>query len=72
MNPSEAKSVVRAGRVPGPRLLTVRELAQYLRLHEKTIYELVARRELPSIRLGRRLRFSPDDITRWVSARKEG
>jgi excisionase family DNA binding protein len=55
----------------GP-LLTVAEVARYLRIHEKTVYTMVARRELPSIRLGRRVRFSPDDILRWVSARKEG
>jgi excisionase family DNA binding protein len=54
------------------RLLTVAEIARYLHLHEKTIYAMVARRELPSIRLGRRVRFLPDDILRWVSARKEG
>ena len=58
--------------VPESRLLTVREVAALLRRHEKTIYTMVARRQLPSIRIGRSVRFSHDDILRWVSARKEG
>lgn len=55
-----------------PRLLTVRELAAFLGLHEKTIYDWSARGELPCLRLGNRLRFDPNDVTRWLSARKGG
>ena len=54
------------------KLLTVRELAHLLGVHEQTIYAWVAKRLLPCIRLGSRLRFSHNDILRWVSARKEG
>ena len=61
-----------SGRYLDGRLWTVREVARFLGVHEKTIYAMVARRELPSIRLSRRVRFLPDDILRWVSARKEG
>jgi excisionase family DNA binding protein len=56
----------------GLRLLTATELAAYLQVHIKTVYAWVARGELPSIRVGRQVRFSQDDILRWVSARKEG
>ena len=55
-----------------PRLLTVRELAQFLGLHEKTIYRLARTGELPCVRLGSRVRFLQSDVLRWVSARKEG
>jgi excisionase family DNA binding protein len=54
------------------RLLTVREVAELLRVHEKTVLRWVARRGLPSVRLGTRLRFFLSDVLRWVSARKEG
>jgi len=57
--------------IPG-QLWTVRELAQRLSLHEKTIYDWIARGQLPCIRLGHRLRFDPHDILRWLAARKEG
>jgi excisionase family DNA binding protein len=52
-------------------LWTVEEVAGFLRIHPKTVYEWVARDELPCFRIGNRLRFSPTELTRWVSARKE-
>ena len=59
------------GQVPDS-LLTVCDLARILRVHEKTIRRLIARQAIPCIRLGRRVRFDPQDVVRWVSARKEG
>ena len=55
----------------GDRLWTVRDVAKFLSVHEKTIYDWAARGDLPCFRLGNRLRFSPTELTRWVSARKE-
>ncbi len=52
-------------------LWTVRDVAEFLKIHPKTIYEWVARGEIPFLRIGNRLRFSPTELTRWVSARKE-
>lgn len=52
------------------RLWDVHEVARYLGVHEKTVYAWVSSLELPSIHVGRRVRFSPDDILRWVSARR--
>ena len=53
-------------------LLTVREVAAFLRLHEKTIYDLVERGAIPHLRLGRCVRFSLEDVIRWLGSRKEG
>jgi excisionase family DNA binding protein len=47
------------------RLLTVKELSDYLRVHPSTIYRLLKRGELPGIRLGSDWRFSIDAIERW-------
>ncbi len=55
----------------GDRLWTVRDVAQFLGMHEKTVYDWASRGDLPCFRLGNRLRFSPTELTRWVSARKE-
>ena len=57
---------------PAGALWTVPEVAEFLQLHPKTVYEFVARGTLPCVRLGSRLRFDPRDIASWVSARKEG
>jgi excisionase family DNA binding protein len=53
-------------------LLTVRQVALFLQVHEKTVYRLVSASGLPCVRIGGRLRFRSDDVLRWVSARKEG
>lgn len=55
-----------------PRLLTVSDVAVFLQVHEKTVYDWVARGQIPCVRLGHRLRFDPHDVLRWLSARKEG
>ena len=59
-------------RAPQEPLWTVRQVAAYLGLHEKTIYDMVAAGRLPVVRMGRLLRFDPRGMLRWVSARKEG
>ena len=56
----------------GSPLLTVHDIARLLRVHEKTVYELVRRGAIPHIRLGRCVRFSLEDVTRWLGSRKEG
>jgi len=53
------------------RLWTVREVADFLGVHQKTVYHWVAVKGLVSIRLGNRVRFDPRDVLRWVSARRE-
>jgi|GEM_PF-6080461 len=49
-----------------PDILTVEELAEYLRVDRKTIYEMVARRELPGcVRVGRTIRISTKAVMTW-------
>ena len=53
-------------------MLTLREVAEYLRVSEKTVRRWVAQRRIPCVRLGRAVRFVRGDVFRWVSARKDG
>lgn len=53
-------------------LLTLREVAAYLRVSEKTVRRWVAQGRIPCVRLGRVVRFVAGDVFRWVSARKAG
>jgi excisionase family DNA binding protein len=53
-------------------LLTVAECAAYLRVHPKTLPELIRRHGLPCALVGRRRRFRRADIDRWLASRKEG
>lgn len=47
-------------------LMTVDELAQYLCVTPDTVYRKVRTGEIPSIRIGRLLRFSKKTIENWL------
>jgi len=53
------------------RLWDYADVAEYLRLAEVTVRKMVRRRELPVIRIGRRVLFDPSDIRSWLQTRKE-
>jgi excisionase family DNA binding protein len=50
----------------GKRLLNVREAAQYLGLEVDTVYKKSRLRELPSVKVGRALRFDVKALERFV------
>ena len=51
-----------------PELLTTDEAAEYLRLSERKLYELVANREVPCSKVTGRWLFPRAALDRWVSA----
>jgi excisionase family DNA binding protein len=51
------------------RLLTVRELAAYVRVNPCTVYRWVEQNRIPHLRLGRTLRFRLDDINQFMRER---
>ena len=51
-----------------PELLTTDEAADYLRLSERKLYELVADRAVPCSKVTGRWLFSRAALDRWVSA----
>jgi excisionase family DNA binding protein len=51
--------------MPDPELMTVDELAAYLRVHPTTIYRLAKRGRIPVFRVGGGWRFSKESIDRW-------
>jgi len=50
------------GPVPNNALLTLKELADRLKVPVKTIYHWVHRREVPYLKVGRHLRFDEDAV----------
>jgi excisionase family DNA binding protein len=46
-------------------IMTVQELAQYLRLAEATIYRLAQAGEIPAVKVGRTWRFKKALIDEW-------
>ena len=47
-------------------LMTLEELAGYLRLTKRTMYRLLKEDELPAIKVGRQWRFDRDSIDDWL------
>jgi excisionase family DNA binding protein len=53
-------------------ILTVREVAAYLKIKEKTAYRLVAEGKIPGFKVGGSWRFRQQDIENWIEAQSAG
>lgn len=54
-----------------PKMLTYKDAADLLGLQLGTLYAMVSRRQVPHVRLGRRLvRFDAVSLDEWVRARR--
>ncbi len=51
-------------------LLTAREAADVLRISERTLWTLTQEGELPSVRVGRSVRYDQGDLAGWIVSRK--
>ncbi len=49
-------------------ILTLKEVAVYLKLAEKTAYRLAAEGKLPGFKVGGSWRFKREDIENWIQA----
>jgi excisionase family DNA binding protein len=58
---------------PGlPRLLDVGEVAALLGKSRTWVYRGAESGALPAVHVGRSVRFDPDDLARWLDARRVG
>lgn len=48
------------------KTLTVKETADYLGVHEDTIYTMVKQKQIPHFRVRRRIFFSIETINAWI------
>lgn len=51
---------------PKSEILTLVELAEYLKIAERTLYRLAAARKVPGFKVGGTWRFTRADIDRWI------
>ena len=47
-------------------ILTIKEVSDYLKVTERTIYRLAAAKKIPAFKVGGSWRFSLVDIDRWI------
>jgi excisionase family DNA binding protein len=67
MDTATAKTNGEAGT---PLLVSMREAAQLLGVCARTVWGLTRAGELPCVRIGVRVLYSPDTLRRWVAARE--
>lgn len=53
------------------QILTLKEVAAYLKLAEKTAYKLAAEGKLPGFKVGGSWRFRREDIEHWIDEKKK-
>lgn len=54
------------GRLPANDILTLEEVASYLRLTPQTIYKWAQEKRIPGAKLGKEWRFRKSIIDRWL------
>lgn len=52
-------------------IMTVKELADYLKIAEKTAYRFAAEKKLPGFKVGSAWRFKKDEIDAWIKRQSE-
>lgn len=60
-----------ANRGNASRVMTVNELADFLRVHRSTVYRLLKTNSLPAFRVGSDWRFNTETVNEWMQ-RKQG
>lgn len=54
------------------KVMTVNELAEYLRVHRSTIYRLLKKGQLPGFKIGSDWRFNVEVIDEWRLRQGQG
>jgi excisionase family DNA binding protein len=53
-------------KVSQSEILTIKQVADYLKVTERTIYRLAAIKRIPAFKVGGAWRFSRSDISDWI------
>ena len=48
------------------QIVTIKEVADYLKVHERTVYRLAAKGEIPAFKVANTWRFRREDIEHWI------
>jgi excisionase family DNA binding protein len=49
---------------------TVEKVAEYCGVHVQTVYTWARERQIPHFKIGRVIRFRPDEVRSWFEARR--
>ena len=48
-------------------ILTIKEVAEFLKVNERTVYRLAAAKKIPAFKVGNAWRFKKVQIDQWIS-----
>ena len=48
------------------QILTVKEVAEYLKVNERTVYRIATAGKLPAFKVGGSWRFKQEEIEQWI------
>jgi excisionase family DNA binding protein len=68
---SNAAAGAMASRSPKTDILMIKDVAENLKVTERTIYRLAAAKKIPAFNLGGSCRFSRTDIDTWIKAQSK-
>jgi excisionase family DNA binding protein len=51
-------------------VLTLEDVAEFLKVHPSTVYRLLKNRSIPAFKVGSDWRFNQDSIERWIKERE--
>ena len=54
-----------------PTIMTLDEVAKYLRIHKSTVYRMTKEGKIPAIKIGNQWRFKKNKIDEWLSKQVE-
>ena len=52
-------------------ILTIKQVAEFLKVTERTIYRLAAAKKIPAFKVGGTWRFRTADIDAWIAAQSQ-
>lgn len=52
-------------------IVTIKEVAEYLKIKETTVYSLAAKGEIPAFKVGGSWRFDKGDLEQWIAKQKK-
>lgn len=51
-------------------IMTVKDVASYLKLNERTVYRMAISAKIPAFKVGTSWRFKREDLEKWIEEQK--
>lgn len=52
------------------QIMTVKDVASYLKLNERTVYRMTTSAKIPAFKVGTSWRFKREDLEKWIEEQK--